>query len=325
LRVNAQLIDARTGTHLWARTYDRRLADVFVLQAELTDQIGASLVSYVRQSETDLANGRSPEDLRAYDLVLRARELSANKTTTPQDFAEARRLLLRALELDPSYASAHAHLALSLIADQVLGITGTATDADLTAGMEAARRAISLEPDLAIGYRALGFGLSATGASADALQAAQRAVELNPSDPDNLTALAKAQLRAGAYADAAENAARARRLHPMAPNYFAFVQAQALYAADRFDEASAALSDCLIRPEERGNCLRIMTAVNVRQGRLDDARRRMSELMQAEPDFDLSRERQTLRYGETSMMERYMSDLAKALPVASQESSRVPS
>ena len=83
----------------------------------------------------------------------------------------------------------------------------------------------------------LSYGLAESGDYQGGLQAAERAVELNPSDPDSLMALAKAQVRFGSYDEAVANAALARRLHPMAPGYYPYVHGQALYAAGRAEEA----------------------------------------------------------------------------------------
>ncbi|EWY36004.1 adenylate cyclase [Skermanella stibiiresistens SB22] len=312
LRVAAQLIDAETGTHLWAKTYDRRLEDVFAVQTELTAEIVASLVSYVGRSEIASVMRRPTDNLRAYDLVLRAREAHAHADANPASVLDARDLLRQALVLDPQYAAAHAYFGLNLIVDQVVGVTGTATKLDIATGIAAAREAIRLQPDLALAYRVLAFGLSASRDYPAGLQAAERAVALNPNDPENLAMLAKAQLRASSYQQAADNAERARLLHPMAPNYYAFIQAQALYAADRLDDAAAALGDCLINGDQRGNCLRIAVAVDVRRGRLDTARQAMARLKAAEPDFTLARELETERYGMTPMMTRYIADLGKA-------------
>ena len=68
LRVVAQLIDANAGTHLWSKSYDREVSDVFAVQTDLTAQIVASLVSYVRQAESDAAADRpdgEPSGLRS--------------------------------------------------------------------------------------------------------------------------------------------------------------------------------------------------------------------------------------------------------------------
>ena len=103
----------------------------------------------------------------------------------------------------------------------------------------------------------LSFGLSASGDYAGAMQAARRAVELNPNDPDSLMALAKAQVRFGDYDDAVANAERARRLHPMAPEYYTYVHGQALYAAGRLEEADSVLGECLLRAPQEADCLLI--------------------------------------------------------------------
>ena len=73
LRVVAQLIDADTGAHLWSQSYDRRVEDVFAVQTDVTRQIVASLVSYVRDSESAAAAGRPTDSLQAYELVLQGR------------------------------------------------------------------------------------------------------------------------------------------------------------------------------------------------------------------------------------------------------------
>lgn len=312
LRVAAQLVDAETGTHLWARNYDRRMEDVFAVQAELSAEIVASLVSYVRRSEIASAKQRPTEDLRAYDLVLRARDLHPHASSDAQTFREARGLLRQAIALDPNYAEAYAYLGLSLIQDKAGAVTGEATDQDLAAGIEAARQAIRLQPDLALGYRVLSFGLSVSSDHAGGLQAAESAVALNPNDPDSLAVLAKAQLRFGAYDEALKNARRARALHPMAPNYYAFVEGQALYAANRLDEAAEAIRQCLIGTDQRANCLRIAAAVEARRGRLDEARTAMAQLVAMEPEFTLAKEEQAQRYGSMPVMRQYMADLAAA-------------
>lgn len=308
LRVAAQLIDATTGAHLWSRSYDRRVEDVFGVQADLTAQIVASLVSYVRESESEAVAARPTGNLRAYDLVLQGRDRYQHGRSDRRALLEARALYTRALELDPDYAAAHAHLGLTYIVDHINGVTG----ADLEEGLAEARQAIRLEPDLALGYQILSHGLTASGDYEAGMRAGERAVELNPSDPDSLMSLAKAQVRFGAYADAVANAGRARRLHPMAPEYYPYVHGQALYAADRQAEAEEMLADCLLRAPRERNCLKIRAAVLVRLGRLEEAQGVMAQLVSLEPAFSLSAERATRRFGDSPLMERYLLELATA-------------
>jgi adenylate cyclase len=169
----------------------------------------------------------------------------------------------------------------------------------------------------------LSFGLAASRDYAGSIRAGERAVALNPGDPDSLMALAKAQVRFGAYADAVANAERARRLHPMAPQYYAYVHGQALYAADRIEEADEVLSECLLQAPQDPNCLRIRTAVQVRRGQLDEARETMTRLVAADADFSLQSEAEYRRFGDSPLMERYLAELAQAqAPKSASDASR---
>ena len=271
LRVVAQLIDAETGVHLWSQSYDRRVADVFAVQTDVTRQIVAALGSYVRDSESSSAAGRPTESLQAYDLVLQGRERYQRDKTDPAAMAAARDLFARAVALDPGYAAAHAQLGLMDIVEHMNAVASEASGGDLAGGLAQAREAVRLEPDLALGYQVLSYGLAENGDYQGGLQAAQRAVELNASDPDSLMALAKAQVRFGLYAEAVDNAALARRLHPMAPGYYPYVHGQALYAAGREDEAQQVMEECLLDTPREANCLRIEAVALVRLDRPDEA------------------------------------------------------
>ncbi|MCA1406706.1 tetratricopeptide repeat protein [Ensifer sp. IC3342] len=312
LRVVAQLIDARSGAHLWSRTYDRRVEDVFALQTDLTAEIVSHLVSYVRQSEVSNAAERPTENLQAYDLVLKARDRYKHGSKDAEALMAARALLHRALELDPGYAAARANLGMTYIVDFAQNLSGRATRTDVETGLSEARQAVRLDPNLAVGYQVLSFGLSVAGDYAGAMQAAQRAVELNPNDPDSLMALAKAQVRFGSYDEAVRNAERARRLHPMAPEYYTYVYGQALYAAGRLDEADQVLRECLIRAPREADCLLIHTAVLTQRGDVQGARRAMAQLTEVDPQFSLATERTNRRFGNSPLMDEFLAQLAEA-------------
>ena len=323
LRVTAQLVETAAGAHLWSESYDRRIEDVFAVQADLTAQIVAALVSHVGRSEAEAVRSRPTESLRAYDLVLKGRQHQYGPITA-ESLLRARDLFTLALTLDPDYAAAHAYLGLTYVKDHALDLTGRATEEDLQTGLEQIREAIRLEPNLAVGYQALSFALAETGDYGDALRAAERAVEINPNDPDTLEALAKAQVRFGAYDEAVANAERALRLHPFAPQYYPYVYGQALYAAGRYQEAEDVLSECLLRAAEERNCVRMRAAVLVRLDRLDEARTTMARLIDLDPTFSLSAERETARFGDSPLMDRYLADLEAAGAPAAAGQVRAP-
>jgi adenylate cyclase len=312
LRIVAQLIDAGSGAHLWSRSYDRGVEDVFAVQTDVTRQIVASLVSYVRETESAEIAERPTESLRAYELVLQGRERFQEKTVDPAAAAQARAMFERAVELDPDYAAAHANLGMTYIVAAVNGEAEGVARPELERGLAEVREAIRLQPDLPLAYQVLSYGLSESGDYAGGMRAAERAVELNPNDPDSLMSLAKAQLRFGSYEAAVDNAALARRLHPLAPDYYPYVHAQALYAAGRLDEAETVLTDCLVKAPAEPNCLRMQAASLAGLERAIEARSVMTRLLRVEPGFTLAEERRLRRFGDSPEMQRYLADLAAA-------------
>ena len=113
LRVTAQLIDTETGAHVWADRYDRELADVFLVQDEIVNQIVAKIAgSYgaIEHNEAKAAARKSPNEIQAYDLVLRARD-AMQWDWTSETFGAARSMLNQAVTLDPTNAQARRELA----------------------------------------------------------------------------------------------------------------------------------------------------------------------------------------------------------------------
>ena len=99
VRITGQLIDAVTGTHLWADRFERDLTDVFALQDEVTVAVVSAIYPKLIETEIEMATRRRPENLTAYDLVLRARKQSY--LWTREGISEALQLAHRALDLDP--------------------------------------------------------------------------------------------------------------------------------------------------------------------------------------------------------------------------------
>jgi TolB-like protein len=106
VRIAGQLIDAMTGTHIWADRFERDLTDIFTLQDEVTVAVVSAIQPKLLQTEISLESRRRPENLTAYDLFLRA--LPHFYLATREGYAETIRLAHRALELDPRFGFAAA-------------------------------------------------------------------------------------------------------------------------------------------------------------------------------------------------------------------------
>jgi len=114
VRVNAQLIDARTDTHIWAEQYDRNLADVFAIESELAEKIVAQLKSKLSPEEKAAIEEQPTADLAAFDLYTRAKKLiegSVISLPLQESLVEAIRLLNEAIQRDPAFALAYYQLA----------------------------------------------------------------------------------------------------------------------------------------------------------------------------------------------------------------------
>src|SRR5271165_1352678 len=109
VRITAQLIDALSGTHLWAGRFDGLLEEVFELQDKVAISVAGVIEPKLRQSEIERARRKRPDSLDAYDLYLRA--LPFAYTSMPQDAERALPFLERAIALEPDYAVAHAIIA----------------------------------------------------------------------------------------------------------------------------------------------------------------------------------------------------------------------
>src|SRR5271169_3624287 len=271
IRVTAQLIEAESGTHVWAERYDRPIGDIFDLQDELTLNVIGAIEPSLRQAEIERAKRKRPENLDAYDLYLRAQPFA--QVAMPGDAGKALALLDRALALEPDYAAAHASAAWCYEQRYMRGglreedkaaglhharaaIEAGADDAatlatagfcigliahDYTTAMEVIDRGLTLAASSALG---LSFGsviLGHAGEADRAIDYAERALHSGPLDFMtylSYSGLALAHYCAGNFNESATAGSRAAQANPRF-SYPQVVQAAALMQASRTGEAQA--------------------------------------------------------------------------------------
>src|SRR5512132_3045404 len=160
VRVNAQLVDARTDAHLWAQTYDRDLADVFAIQSEIAKAIADQLQAKLSPAEKNAVEQRPTSDLIAFDQYSRAKTLILTTSLNPSDknLLQAIELLNSAVAQDPSFHAAFCQLVFAH--DQLYSFSGEHTPARLAAAEAALQRAIELRPNAAETHLARGAHLS---------------------------------------------------------------------------------------------------------------------------------------------------------------------
>ncbi len=216
VRISSQLIEAKTGRHLWGETYDRDLAGIFRIQSDIARTIAVTLRVTLSAEEEAQLQKEPTANLTAYDYYLKGREYYGRYRG--QDNENAVALFEKALQLDPNLALAHAGLA-DCYAQKTyqFGFPAVWTEKAIMAS----RKALSLDPDLAEAHKALGFTHAIQGRLGEALKCYYRAVELNPNYSAPITNIAVILEQQGKYFEALQWTQRALSLNPGAPiSYF---------------------------------------------------------------------------------------------------------
>jgi serine/threonine-protein kinase len=243
VRVNAQLIDARNDTHLWAQTYDRDLADVFAIQSEIAKAIADQLQAKLSPNEKKAIEQPPTTNLEAFDLYSRARSLlltAGFSATSEPDERKAIELLDQAVKRDPSFFDAYCQLAYAHeIAYTVRGYDHTA--ARLALAEAAVQAAIRLRPDASETHLAraqyLYYGLRDYAGALAELEVARRAL---PNDPRLFELTGYILRRRGQQEEGLRNLERAVELDPR--NFYTLQQIALSYQfLGRYAEAIAAL------------------------------------------------------------------------------------
>ena len=247
VRVNAQLVDARTDAHLWALTYDRDLADVFAIQSEIAKAIADQLQAKLSPNEKKAIEQPPTTDLAAFDLYNRAKSLlltAGFSETADPDRRKAIELLDEAVKRDPSFFDAYCQLAYAH--EQLYAISGfDHTPARLALAEAAVQTATRLRPDAAETHLARAQYLyngrrDYAGALAE-LEIARRAL---PNDPRLFELTGYILRRRGQQEEGLRNLERAVELDPR--NFYTLQQIGLSYQTlGRFAEAIAALDRAL--------------------------------------------------------------------------------
>jgi serine/threonine-protein kinase len=215
VRINAQLIDARTDSHLWADRYDRDVADVFAIESEVAGKIVAQLQAKISPSEKAAIEERPTANLAAYDLYAHAKTLIDNAlfSETRKDLFEAVRLLDQAVKDDPSFFLAYYELADAN--DQIYQLGLDHTSARLALADSAIQSLLRLRPDAGESHLALARHLY--GGYLDYDRARQELTAAQQRLPNNAEAFVLAAYidrRQGRWEESTRNFEHAAELDP---------------------------------------------------------------------------------------------------------------
>jgi TolB-like protein/Tfp pilus assembly protein PilF len=292
IRICVQLVDASSGTQIWAHRYDRDLGNMFAVQDEITACVVQSIEPQLSRRELHRALRKHPQNLDSWDYTQRALSclygaLSHLHAFAGADAAEARQLLHKAIDLDPTSSYAHSLLALSHFHDALADWTKDPPRA-LTATLQAARRAVELDDDDWLSHALLGIAVLWTSRNYDrALEEVERAIALNPSAVIAYQFLGCAAVFAGRPTQAIPALETVLQLDPQ-------YQSRSLILADLslsrfllgdFDGAVAAATDAVHREPENVRAHQRLVAALGHTAREAEARAALETLLHLQPDF----------------------------------------
>jgi adenylate cyclase len=271
VRVNAQLIDATTGGHVWADRYDGDLKNIFGFQDKVTRNVVTALAVELTKDDRERVARRGTENTQAYDVFLKGWQHYLRQT--PEDFLAAIVHFKKAVELDPKYGRAYAALAATYWEaytrywDVALGFSrGRETQFQAEQFLVKAMR----DPT-PLAHQVASAMLLHTQQHDEAVAEAKRAIASDPNDADGYVALANVLSFTGRASEALELVERAIRLNPHYPPYYLYQLGLARFGMKRLDEAATSLERALALNRDDYWSQRLLLATYGLLGRRADA------------------------------------------------------
>jgi adenylate cyclase len=312
VRITGQLIDATTGSHLWAERFDGDLEHIFDLQDRITEAVVGAIEPQIRKAEIERSRRKHPGNLDAYDLYLRA--LPHMYAMRPEDNTEALRLLEQAMSLDPGFASALGYAAWCY-EQRVARGWPTARDDDVDNGVKLARAAIGTGSDDANAIAAAGFSLLILGRDYDTgLAAVRRALDLNRNSAFVLTLSGWANNFGGDLDEALTSFQRAQRLSPSDPGAFLFVTGAAMahLLSGRPAEAAALAAQSAAAYADWDTTYWVLAPAYAQLDQVDKARAAIAKALALTPAATVSRYRSLLPFRDERRLAVVLDGLRKA-------------
>ena len=273
VRVNAQLIDAETGGHLWAERYDRDIVDMFAVQDEVTRAVAMVIEPAVHEAEQIRARSVPPANLGAWEAFHHGMWMLDQMDPTSND--RAREFFERAIELDPGFAAPHAWLVQVWVNQRHVFFNHSGQDVGPLA-RAAALRAVALAPNDAVSHASLSWAFYMNGDPVSGTASGERALALNPNHVEAHRALAQNLVWLDRVEQSRDTLLNCLKLCPRGPrNWMTLHQLTAIHylAGDYQAAAEAGLRVMEVRPMAVAH--RWLIAALATLGRIDEARRVM--------------------------------------------------
>jgi len=310
VRITAQLIDALTGRHLWAESYDRKLEDIFALQDEITMKIITELRVKLTEGESARLHAKGTDNLQAYLKYLQGHEHfhGMNK----EDNALARRMVEEAIALDPEYPEAYSMLGWTHLMDVIYGSSRSPRES-IRQAFELAQKSIALDDSCQTAHRLLSTLYLMKRQHEKAIEEGEKAIALDPNSADDYASFGgNVLVFSGKPEEGVLSLEKAIRLNPIAPSYYFHMLGMAYREMGRYEESITACKKAIKRQPSNLFAHLILAATYIMIGREDEARAEATEVLRINPKFSVERFAKVRPHIDPTNTERFVEALRKA-------------
>jgi adenylate cyclase len=311
LRVTAQLIEAKTGNHIWAERFDRQLADIFDLQDEITASIASTVDIELEFNERQISRRKPPSKLGAWDFYQRGIWYAYHFTNA--DIQKSLEMFEKSVALDSNFALGHVGVSLAYFSRAFLSI-GTGRDIEQKKALAAARCAVECDDRDALSHWALGRAYLLVGDYEPAIEGFRSALAINPNFAAGHYNLGWALGMFGEFTDAIVELNAAYRLSPRDPFVFSQMghMGMAYLQLGEIDKAWEWSERGTRQPNSHFLSIACACAIAAYGERLEDSKRLKKELLRLRPDFKVEMFTHSLPYRHIQHEAKILEGFSKA-------------
>jgi adenylate cyclase len=315
IRINAQLIDALTGGHIWSERYDRDFKDLFDLMDEITQVVVVALQVKLTSGEQARMWYGSTSNLEAWGYAVKA--LGPLLHFSKKDIAEARELFERAIEIDPDYAHVIAQLGVTHIIDARFGYSDSRVES-LKRAEELAEKAIALNDNDPYVHMLWEYIYLIRGQHDKAVEAGRKSIALGPNNAEVHTLFGQVLFFSGMFKESVEMCEKAIRLHPNPPLYYLAHLGIAYRWVGRYNESLALAEQLIERGRKVENWFIVVAGYGhsaityIKLGRVNDAKESITKSLKIYPKYSLDSERFFSFYKNSAHLQEVLDALRKA-------------
>ncbi|MDX2493793.1 MAG: tetratricopeptide repeat protein, partial [Desulfuromusa sp.] len=284
LRINAQLIDATSGHHLWAENYDHKLDDIFSVQDDICKSIMVALQVELTTGEMATIYADTVNDIRAYEKYLKGLERIWRRNK--EDSLIAQQLFQEAITLDPEYGAPYIFLGYAYLDEVWFGMTKKPSES-IAKAEEMVQKAIAIKGHTAIANSLLSNIYLLKKDLDKAIAYAEKAVEQTPSDATSYFYLGIALRYNGQYEAAISSLKKALKLNPVRPLFYLNTLAWAYTFSKQYGEAISTWNETIERNPDYLFAHAGLTAAHWFNNSQDQARQAAKHVLRINPKFSV--------------------------------------